>query len=82
MGSYVADKSQYIYWATPQCRKDIRVGDKAFIWRALGEGPRGIISASYRGSTHVVSFFLIGFASGDVDRESGVSAVRISRAVL
>ena len=44
MGSYVADKSQYIYWSTPQCRKDIRIGDKAFIWRALGEGPRGIIA--------------------------------------
>jgi hypothetical protein len=44
MGSYVADKSQYIYWATPQCRNDIRIGDKAFIWRAQGEGPRGIIA--------------------------------------
>src|SRR5262249_36979458 len=44
MGSYVADKSQYIYWSTPQCRNDIRLGDKAFIWRALGEGPRGIIA--------------------------------------
>ena len=44
MGSYVADKSQYIYWATPQCRQEIRVGDKAFIWRALGDGQRGIIA--------------------------------------
>jgi hypothetical protein len=44
MASYVADKSQYIYWATPQCRKEIRIGDKAFIWRALGDGPRGIIA--------------------------------------
>lgn len=44
MGAYVADKSQYIYWATPQCRNDIRMGHKAFIWRALGEGPRGIIA--------------------------------------
>jgi hypothetical protein len=44
MDSYVADKSQYVYWATPQCRNEIGVGDKAFIWRALGEGPRGIIT--------------------------------------
>jgi hypothetical protein len=45
MESYVADKSQYIYWSTPQCRNDIRIGDKAFIWRALGgDGPRGIIA--------------------------------------
>jgi len=45
MDSYIADKSQYIYWATPQCRDDIRVGDKAFIRRAVGGvGPRGIIA--------------------------------------
>jgi hypothetical protein len=44
MASYVADKSQYIYWSTPQCRNEIRIGDKAFFWRALGEGPRGIIA--------------------------------------
>jgi hypothetical protein len=45
MASYLADKSNYIYWATPQCRDEIRVGDRAFIWRALGEGPRGIVAA-------------------------------------
>jgi len=44
MGSYVADNSRYIYWATPQCRSEIRVGAKAYIWRALGVGPRGIIA--------------------------------------
>ncbi len=45
MGSYISDKSQYIYWATPQCRNEVRIGDTAFIWRALGDGPRGIIAS-------------------------------------
>jgi hypothetical protein len=45
MDSYIADKSRYIYWATPQCRDDIRVEDKAFIWRSVGGvGSRGIIA--------------------------------------
>jgi hypothetical protein len=44
MSSDVAHKSQYIYWSTPQCRPEIRVGDKAYIWRALGDGSRGIIA--------------------------------------
>jgi len=44
MDSYVADKSQYIYWSTPQCSNEIRVGDKAFIWRARGDEPRGLIA--------------------------------------
>jgi hypothetical protein len=44
MSSDVAHNSKYIYWSTPQRRDDIRVGDKAYIWRALGEGPRGIIA--------------------------------------
>jgi hypothetical protein len=44
MNSDIAHKSQYIYWSTPQRRDEIQVGDKAYIWRALGEGPRGIIA--------------------------------------
>jgi len=46
MASYVADKRQYIYWSTPQCRNEIQIGDKAFFWRGLGDGtlPRGIIA--------------------------------------
>ena len=44
MASYVADKRKYVYWATPQCRDQIQLGDRAYIWRALGEGPRGIIA--------------------------------------
>jgi hypothetical protein len=39
-------------------------------------------SASKRGSTHVVSFFLIGLESGDVKRARGSSARRIARAVF
>ena len=45
MASYLADKSNYIYWSTPQCRDEIREGDRAYIWRALSEGPRGIVAA-------------------------------------
>jgi EVE domain len=47
MSSDVAHNSQYIYWSTPQWRNEIRVGDKAYIWRAKGdgrEGPPGIIA--------------------------------------
>jgi hypothetical protein len=44
MNSDIAHKSQYIYWSTPQHRDEIQVGDKAYIWRALGDGPRGIIA--------------------------------------
>jgi hypothetical protein len=44
MDSYVAHKSKYIYWATPHLRDQIRPGDRAYIWRSLGEGPRGIIA--------------------------------------
>jgi hypothetical protein len=45
MSSDVAHKSGYIYWSTPECRNEVQRGDKAYIWRALGEGPRGIIAA-------------------------------------
>jgi hypothetical protein len=29
MADYVADEARYIYWATPQLRDQIKVGDKA-----------------------------------------------------
>jgi len=29
MDAYVADKARYIYWSTPQCRDQIRLGDRA-----------------------------------------------------
>jgi hypothetical protein len=45
MSSDVAHESSYVYWSTPECRKEVQRGDKAYIWRALGEGPRGIIAA-------------------------------------
>src|SRR6516164_1860431 len=44
MDAYVADKARYIYWSTPQCRDQIRLGEGQYLWRALGEGPRGIIA--------------------------------------
>src|SRR5262245_50683227 len=48
MEAYIADGSQYIYWATPprQCSHDqIRTGKRAYIWRtASAAGPRGIIA--------------------------------------
>ena len=44
MSADVVHKSQYIYWSTPQYHDEIRVGDRAYIWRSLGDGPRGIIA--------------------------------------
>jgi hypothetical protein len=48
MDSYVADASQYVYWATAprQCSLDeIEIGKRAYIWRtASNAGPRGMVA--------------------------------------
>lgn len=39
-------KSGYVYWSTPTMYKDVKVGDRAFIWRTKsGIGPSGIIAS-------------------------------------
>jgi hypothetical protein len=44
MNADIAHNSQYIYWSTPQYHDEIRIGDRAYVWRAMGDGPRGIIA--------------------------------------
>jgi hypothetical protein len=42
---YVLDTSSYVYWSTPVLQREIKVGDRAFIWRTQSQfGPNGIIA--------------------------------------